>query len=234
MSLLENAIGLLAPVECIVCGAESQTLCAKCTYREIIPFGQRCWQCNRLSTGSKTCTSCNSGSSPSHVWLSTTYEKTARELVRKYKFHHQRGAVQSLTAIMQHSLLAYNSFNSLDDSLRLNYLAVPIPTATKRTRQRSFDHTKLLATTLSRQLKIERAEALGRLGQISQVGAPRVLRLHQAEGQYFVRTQNRTAGRNILLIDDVLTTGATLRAATKVLRTAGANRVDALVFAKRL
>jgi predicted amidophosphoribosyltransferase len=42
------------------------------------------------------------------------------------------------------------------------------------------------------------------------------------------------AGRNILLVDDVVTTGATLGAATKALKAAGAKHVDALVFAKKL
>jgi predicted amidophosphoribosyltransferase len=58
--------------------------------------------------------------------------------------------------------------------------------------------------------------------------------LAQLSGQYVVKYPEFVIGRNILLVDDVVTTGATLREVTKVLRAAGAARVDALIFAKRL
>jgi ComF family protein len=132
---------------------------------------------------------------------------------------------------MAQTFLTYNAQSGLKTA---NQLIVPVPTATKRIRQRSFDHTLLLARGLSRKLKLDRASVLARSGQISQVGAPRSIRLAQAEQHYLIKNPAKAAGRNILIIDDVLTTGATLRAITKILRAAGATQVDALVFAKRL
>lgn len=230
-NLLETAIGWLAPAVCITCGREGSTLCAVCSKSEIIPFGERCWQCNSLSPKGRTCESCRRGGSPRFVWVNTDYDGVAKELVQKYKFGHQRIAAKAIAGLMAETFLM---FNTNEEAARLNYLAVPVPTATSRVRQRGFDHAALLAVHVSKQLGLKNIKALGRLGQDRQVGTKRTERLRQAENSYYVRTSELVEGRNILLIDDVVTTGATLQASAKALRRAGARRVDALVFAKRL
>jgi len=114
------------------------------------------------------------------------------------------------------------------------YLIVPVPTATRRARERGFAHSELLAKTIAADLKIEYWPGLRRLGQTRQLGAKREDRLIQLSNSFAAKNSRRVAGRKILLIDDVLTTGGTLIAASKCLRAAGAKQVDALVFAKRL
>jgi len=230
MSVLELAIGWLAPVECINCNLEGRSLCAGCAATEIIPFGERCYQCNKLSAGGRTCATCRA-SSPRHVWITTDYEGLPKNLVQKLKFAHQRAAVLPLADLMAETLL---TFIPETEVTRKNYLVVPIPTATSRVRQRSFDHTEHLAARLSKILNLSANTTLKRLGQSRQVGAKREIRAKQAAGNYYIFNASAIRGRHILLIDDVLTTGATLRAATAALRKAGAKTVDALVFAKRL
>jgi ComF family protein len=165
------------------------------------------------------------------VWITTNYEGAAKELVKIYKFGHQRAAAAALSRLMVETL---HDFDTSAELIRLNYLIVPVPTATSRIRQRSFDHSALLARAIGRQLGAENANGLGRRGQSRQLGAKRPDRLSQPEGNYFVRLPQIIKDQNILVIDDVVTTGATLKTVTKVLRAAGAKRVDALVFAKRL
>jgi ComF family protein len=231
MSLVETAIGWLAPVVCIACEREGSTLCAACSRSDITPFGERCWQCNKLSPRCRTCKSCQRTGSPRYVWISTNYDGLAKGLVQKYKFGHQRIAAQVIAGLMVKTFL---SFNVNEEISRLNYLVVPVPTATSRVRQRGFDHSALLAEHIAKQLGLRNLKALGRLGQNRQVGTKKAERLAQAEASYFAKKPKLVAGRNVLLVDDVVTTGATLQAATKILRTAGARHVDVLVFAKRL
>jgi ComF family protein len=147
--------------------------------------------------------------------------------MKVYKFGQQRIASQKIAELMTQTFAQPNY-------VKLNYLVVPVPTATKRIRERGFGHSELLAKLITQKLNFPSHKALGRLGQKHQIGASRPTRLAQPEGNYYVRLPKQIEGRNILLIDDVLTTGATLRAATKALLTAGAKHVDALVFAKRL
>lgn len=230
MTILETAIGWLAPQQCLSCGIEGVSLCVACSTSEIIAYGERCWNCGSVSSGGRTCPKCRPNS-PRFVWITTNYDAVAKDLVGLYKFKHQRAAAKVLADLMAETLLDFNNEDALK---RTKYLIVPVPTATKRVRARSFDHSVLLAKTLAKNLGLEFAPVVGRLGQSRQLGAPRNIRLKQPTGNYFVKSASQIAGRNILLIDDVLTTGGTLKALSKEMRRAGARRIDALVFAKRL
>lgn len=232
MSLLEAAISWLAPPQCIGCGVEGSALCSNCSADNILPFGPRCWNCNVLGISSRTCLSCQRLGPLRHVWISTIYDDgVTKDLVRKYKFGHLRAAALPLSQIMADTVLMYPATTGQQ---KQSHLVVPVPTASIRIRQRSFDHTVLLARHVSRQLGMEYGQVLGRIGQTAQIGAGRSERLKQAASQYHVVRPKQVYGQNILLIDDVLTTGATLLSAAAQLRRAGATNVDAVVFAKRL
>jgi predicted amidophosphoribosyltransferase len=71
-----------------------------------------------------------------------------------------------------------------------------------------------------------------RLGQTRQVGSRKTDRMKQLQDAYRVTHLNQIRGKHIIIVDDVLTTGATLESVAKILRGAGASRVDALVFAR--
>jgi len=87
---------------------------------------------------------------------------------------------------------------------------------------------------IAAELRMEYSLALRRLGQIRQLGSKRENRLVQLSDSFAAKNQRRVIDRKILLVDDVLTTGGTLIAASKVLKSAGAKEVNALVFAKKL
>jgi ComF family protein len=109
---------------------------------------------------------------------------------------------------------------------------VPVPTATSRVRQRGYDQAELLCRELASLTRLPYRTALARHGQSRQVGTNRTERRAHLEGALRVRHPETIQGKHVVLVDDVLTTGATIEAAAKVIRRAGAKRVDAIVFAQ--
>lgn len=228
MSLLGAAIEILAPPQCINCQAEGCSVCNSCAAAHIKAFGERCWRCNSLSPQAKICATCRRTGSPLHAWIVTDHDGIARDLLSLYKFGHQRAAAEPIADLMANELLKYHGLATRD------YLIVPIPTATSRIRERGFGHSELLAKRISSKLKSPYFNCLRRLDQTRQLGASREARLNQLNASFIVKNQKLIHGQRILLIDDVVTTGGTIIAATKTLRAAGAKQVDALLFAKRL
>jgi ComF family protein len=113
---------------------------------------------------------------------------------------------------------------------------VPTPLHRLRLAARRFNQSAALAAVISREsavpaemLALERVKATA-----PQVGLTRAQRAANLQGAFRVREDMAiaVAGKNVVLVDDVLTTGATANAATRALLRAGAERVDVLVFAR--
>lgn len=112
---------------------------------------------------------------------------------------------------------------------------VPVPLSRLRLLQRQFNQAAVLAGELSRQTGIPADPLLlARIrSTLSQVGMTRDQRRRNVAGAFAVPSRRRPAlrGRNVLLIDDVVTTGATVDACARTLKRAGAARVDVLALA---
>lgn len=100
-----------------------------------------------------------------------------------------------------------------------------IPTAPRRVRERGFDHARIIARSAAKQGNLPFKRLLERTSSIRQVGAGRALRLRQMNNVFEVADPQHVKGKQILLVDDVVTTGATIESAAAVLRSAGARRV---------
>jgi ComF family protein len=222
MSVIDHLLGLLAPYECLGCSAEGSPLCASCR-RRLPALPGRCYRCQRPSSGALTCSGCSDGPcNPYRVLARTPYAGVAKELVSGLKFSGTRTAAKVMAACMLPLLPADTS----------GALIVPVPTAASRVRGRGYDQAKLLARELSRQTGLPYLDCLARDGQTRQVGTSRRQRQLQLQGAFRVKRSGETKGADIMLVDDVSTTGATLEAAAAALDTEGAGRVSAAVFAQ--
>jgi ComF family protein len=154
------------------------------------------------------------------IQAAVAYEGLAKKLVWRLKYGGAQAAAGIMARRMERLLKPEQGT-----------VLVSIPTATSRVRQRGYNQARLLARELAKQARLPWMDCLARSGQAHQVGANREQRLQQLSRVFRVTQQRFVRGAHIILIDDVVTTGATLEAATKVLKQAGAAQVDAITFA---
>ncbi len=154
------------------------------------------------------------------------YNGTMRRLVHDLKFHDRGELVRLLGGLMTE---AASELLSEADVL------VPIPLARMRLFLRRFNQAACLAQEAGRRcglpcdmLSLVRTRATAR-----QIGLSRTERIENVRGAFAVppARRDRIEGRNVLLVDDVITTGATISAATRALLNAGALRVDVVALA---
>ena len=220
MSIFDSLISKFAPHLCLGCGYEGSIICVQCIAAfEKIP--DRCYRCQAAAAEFVTCQTCRKTSDLQQVWVATAYEDLAKQLVWRLKFD----GAQAATATMADQMLPLLSRET-------NAWLVPVSTASARARSRGYDQAKLLAKQLSRRSRLPYVDCLRRSGKTHQVGSSRQQRLQQLHGAFSVKQRAIPAGAKIILVDDIVTTGATLEAAASALKQAGATEISALAFAQ--
>ena len=155
------------------------------------------------------------------------YRAELSRLVRGFKFEGRR----NLSALL--SPLLAEAFSNSWDRAQFD-LIVPVPLHPKRRRERGYNQSAILAHSLGRLIGIPADEsALNRMSQtLPQVGLTDAERVKNVRGAFTCRKPDRVAGKRILLVDDVMTTGATVHSASRSLLEGGALRVSVLTLAR--
>lgn len=219
--MFERAISLVAPHVCIVCGREGTLLCKWCAAEFVDRVPERCYRCLALSQDAQVCHVCRRQSPLGNVWVRSLYGGTVRELLYILKFGRARAAATIVASLLDESLPYFPE----------DTVVTYVPTATRRVRVRGYDQTRCIARELARLRGLRCRRLLIRYGQTRQVGASRAERVRQAADNY---GSISTPGiRSVLLVDDILTTGATLEAAAHVLKDSGIKHVYGAVFAQK-
>ena len=148
------------------------------------------------------------------LWAAFMYTGAGRELLARLKYRNWRSCVGWVASAMA---------GALPEGLAIDALTWA-PTSAKRRRHRGFDQAELLARALSRETGVPVVKLLKRNDTAGQTGRNRSQRFHAPD---FAAC--RPPPRSVLVVDDVITTGATLQSAAQTLIRAGAERVDAVV-----
>jgi ComF family protein len=210
-------LDLLLPPACPGCGREGELLCDSC----LVPFRRRMEE----PAGSPLGLPADLPDGLLQLEWCAAFTGPVRAAVHALKYGGERRLVEPLAAVMA---------ERWRNALRGGNLLVPVPVHAARRRERGFDQAEELARVVGRLLGLETANclvrqqrttaqhSLGRRERARNVGhafaiAPRALPI---------------AGRWVVLVDDVMTTGATLRGCAAVLREAGAAGVSALTLAR--
>lgn len=233
----------LSPTRCAGCERPGVLLCRRCL-EAIEPIDPRhsCLRCG-APHGDVLCTEClsmergaaqgaASAEQLGRCLAAASFEGPLPRIIRTYKDAGERRLAPLLAELMadaaRHAEAAapdrYGGLVSEADAI------VFVPATATAFRRRGFDHMEAVATELSRVACVPLCDALAKRGSGDQRALGRDERLRGACGLYHVVED--VAGRRLLLVDDVITTGATVRAAAGALSAAGASRVDVLALAR--
>jgi ComF family protein len=205
------AVEPLLPPLCLLCGAPLQAA----------EINERCAHCRAAPPAF------NSARAITRYRSGTEGSNTVAALLRRHKY----GLDQSLGRALAEYLDAAPAFEA-----GAYDVVIPVPLHRTRLRWRGFNQAALLSVTLARRLNCALdVITLARVRSTpSQTARDRAQRVRNVRGAFAVLRPCRVAGRRVLLVDDVMTTGATADECARVLRAAGARRIDVLTLARVL
>jgi competence protein ComFC len=149
------------------------------------------------------------------------YEGTLRELIHLFKYNGMRRLAAPLGKLMAAALPLDQQFDAV----------APVPLHWLKWWQRGFNQSELLARAIARRRGIPLVKPLRRnLATRAQAGLSNAQRRENVAGAF--RPRRRVNGLRILLVDDVMTTGATAAACARALKKAGAQSVSLLTLAR--
>lgn len=220
MKVLDWLSDLLFPISCVICGRERTWLCATCAGAvERRPFGG-CPGCEQVGTGGRICGGCRASSSLSGLAAAAPYRDPAvRGLIHGLKYDRARSAIAAIAGIIRRSNTS-SRIPSAD-------MIVPLPLYHRKSHDRGFNQSELIAQVVSQEIDtpIQTAVLVRRKNTRPQAHQDIGERGKNIKDAFLVRHPERIGGKRILLVDDVFTTGSTMREAARVLRAAGAAEV---------
>jgi ComF family protein len=238
-TLYDAALALVYPQPCAVCGGSVESrhdgvACAACwaatnlfTNEDVL-----CWKCgvrSRAQVGeaqkkSIRCGHCDEGSFTA-ARACGSYDGALRASVLALK--REPHVPQRLARLMSDAQRR-EPINSAN-------LIIPVPLHPSRERERGFNQAALLARELARlsRIPLDEHSVVRRIHtERHRAGMDARSRRESVAGAFLIRHADGIAGRRVLLIDDVFTTGATVSACAAALKVAGAEEVSVLTIAR--
>jgi len=249
-------LDLIFPIECLGCGREGEWLCDLC-FKEIkLKPKQYCLHCKKENDSGKFCSPCQIIYSLDGVWIAALYDEAlVSQAIKTLKYHFVSGLAGDLSKLLvvyidkmltQSRILkpglnqgvnwqVFKLAENLPQAI-LNFhnnLVMPVPLSKKRLRWRGFNQAELLARAVAEKyrLKLDSNNLIRTKHKKPQAKLNEINRLENIK-ECFSWLGGGLNKKNIILVDDVVTTGATLNECAKVLKANGAGEVWGLVVAK--
>ena len=222
-------LDLLFPYRCVGCRTEGQLLCEDCLSVQRRPSPPLCQSCGEEIRAAGYCNNCeNQPQAFESIRSSFLYQDAIREAIIQFKY---KGITDLATVLGQEMAVTLAQWRVKCD------LIVPVPLHHKRYKERGYNQAALLAKVVGR----ESGMGLDDTSLVRHIATPQQARTknredrrRQVQNAFICADPKKVKNTQIVLVDDVCTTGATLDACAKVLKGAGARTVWGLTVARDL
>lgn len=219
--MLEKVISLLAPHYCYFCQKAGSILCNHCKYNIYNLSFPCCLFCHAVQQKG-ICGKCQQVRGIERAYAVGARTQALKVIIDGLKFHRQRAAARTCAELLAGGF----------DELPVDAVFVPVPTMTAHVRMRGYDQCELITKHLSALTARPTASLLLRNKSFTQRGATKQERLLQARDAFTAPRELKEA-TTYIVVDDVITTGATLQAARDALYAAGARTIWVAAVAKQ-
>lgn len=250
MSVYKFILDILFPIKCVDCGIEGAWLCKKCFNKLQYERQQYCLHCKKENQFGRFCPVCAKNYALNGIWIACDYNnKIIAKLIQNFKYHFATDISVILSSFLslffkhliskshEYSCLKTIKLRNEDRYLKIlsnihNALLIPVPLHSKREKSRGFNQAEKITEAISNNFNIP-------------INNKQLLRIKYKKPQVQLKEQqrkenikncfkwngNKLNNQNVILIDDIVTTGATLNECAIVLKQAGAQQVWGLVVA---
>lgn len=232
-NIVASFLNIVMPGRCLQCGRivyGKSALCATCFSKIYFLARQGCPRCGRPydlpEDEGMVCPVCLTKPPVFHTLRSAfIYNKFSRELILPFKHADRTDMTPFLGNLM---------YQAGHDMLEKADLIIAVPLHPRKLMKRKYNQAALLAHYLAKKAKKHYlANTLQRIINTKTQGHDNAeQRKQNVKGAFYVKNPKQIAGKRIVMIDDVYTTGATLNECAKVLYKAGAQNVDCLTIAR--
>ena len=225
-----NLINIIYPAQFTICNkavSPEIILCQDCTKAIELNVAPFCAHCGR-SLSNYVCQNCKKLIFHfDRVWSACRYKNIAATLIHLFKYKGKHKIKNTLIKVITNFIKeSHIPMHTID-------IITPIPLHHSKLRERGFNQSCLLSEDLAGAFNITHsAKNLIRIkNQNTQTKLNVNSRFKNIEGAFKIKDSESFKNKNVLLIDDVLTTGATTSEASRILKKAGAKKVFVLTFA---
>jgi len=233
-TLGQGALELAFPTRCVRCDMPGSLICDEC--RETLPWICQRWACPHCGApfGWLTCTECKRDWGVRSTVAALTFAGTPARMVTCFKDEHEMRLAPVIAAAMATALDEASAWTAEDGRARFSADDVDVlcfvPATAGAYARRGFDHMELVARDLSCMVGVPLADVLARHAASDQRGLGKAERERNLAGT--VEVVGDVAGLSVLLADDVITTGSSVRACANALLERGARDVSVCALAR--
>lgn len=232
--IIDSILNLIAPPKCATCSARVETintLCTTCWQDLVFINDPKCEICSNtfpVNQFEKICIDCKTHIPAfDKVISSVVYNDISEQIIFGLKYNDRIDCSEIIAEFIKNSIIRENEKPDV---------IIPVPLHKNKLKKRGYNQATLIAKKLAKKLnvKIEFESLVKVKDNISQSGLNREERFVNVENVYKLnqKTKDRLKGKSVFLVDDVITTGATVNECAKLIKRARVKNVTCVSFAR--